>query len=191
MAYGWPCDPNTRITQYFGHNPASYQPDGHTGIDFALGVGSPVFAIGKGVVRWSSWAKGLGWPNQYYINPDFTPNDGIDQSAGIVVIIDHGPIVSIYGHLNETPLNNGDTVQPGQLIGRSGNTGFSSGPHLHFEILPDKWNVHGRFYGRVNPLDYITKVIAKPAAPSLEASPRVGGWRGAKYRPTTTRWWPR
>lgn len=165
MAYGWPVDPNTNVSQNFGDDPQpAYQPDGHTGIDFALPVGSPVYAIGDGVVLHADWSKKLGWPNPYYISPDFTPNDGIDQSAGIVVVIDHGDCVSISAHLNSTGLNTGDRVTRGQTIGESGNTGFSSGPHLHFEILPDKWNVHAAFYGRVNPLNYISKTSVAPAA---------------------------
>lgn len=173
MAYGWPVDPNTRVSQNFGDDPQpAYQPDGHTGIDFALPVGSPVYAIADGVVLHADWSKKLGWPNPYYISPDFTPNDGIDQSAGIVVVIDHGDCVSISAHLDSTGLNTGDKVTRGQTVGRSGNTGFSSGPHLHFEILPDKWNVHAAFYGRVNPLNYISKTSVAPAA-SVTSDQRV------------------
>jgi hypothetical protein len=185
-AYGWPVDPGTRISQYFGTNPASYQPDGHTGMDFALPINSPIYAVGKGKVLHSDWARKLGWPNSYYVNPDFTPNDGIDQSAGITLIIDYGTFVGIYAHLNSTHLNNGDTVTLGQVIARSGNTGFSSGPHLHFEVLPDKWNVNNKFYGRRDPLDYISKEAPKPAVPTLTSLQRVTGPSGAKYRPEPT-----
>jgi hypothetical protein len=177
MAYGWPCAPNTRISQNFGGNPASYQPDGHTGIDFALPVGSDLFAIGDGVVKHADWADNLK-SNPYLMAT--TQNAGFH--GGIIVIIDHGDIVTTYSHLNETHLNAGDRVSQGQLIGKSGNTGFSSGPHLHFEVLVDGWNVRGRWFGRSDPLKWINKVVTPPAA-SLSASQRVVGADGAKYRP--------
>ena len=173
MTHGWPVDPNTRISQAFGGGKASYQPDGHTGMDFAMPKGQPVYAVADGTVLHASWSKELGWPNPYYISPDFTPNDGIDQSAGIVVVIDHGSFVSISAHLDSEGLNNGDRVTRGQIIGRSGNTGFSSGPHLHFEILPDKWNVHAKYYGRVNPLNYISKEVAAPVVTAVAGDQRI------------------
>lgn len=173
MSNGWPCDPNTRITQYFGEGANSFQPDGHTGMDFALPIGSPVYAVADGTVLHASWSQELGWPNPFYIAIDFDGPANGDQSGGIVVVIDHGSFVSISAHLNDEGLNNGDRVTRGQIIGRSGNTGRSSGPHLHFEILPDGWNVHAKFYGRVNPLDYISETVAAPVAPAVGSDQRV------------------
>lgn len=158
----WPVD--YPCNQHFAENPLPYQPDGHTGMDFACPVGTPIRAVAAGTVLYADWAQGLGWPNPYYINPDFTPNDGIDQSAGIVIVIDHGPFVSIYAHCNQTGLNPGDTVALGEIIGQTGTTGFSSGPHLHFEILPDGWNVLAKWYGRINPETVIG--LAAPLAPA-------------------------
>ena len=155
------------ITQRFGQFPNSYQPGGHTGIDYAVPVGTPVKAIGAGVVRHADWASKLGWPNPYYVAIDFDGPANGDQSAGIIVIIDHGPHVSIYAHLNETSLNIGDKVTQGQVIGKSGNTGRSSGPHLHFEMLPDKWDVHNKVYGRIDPLPLITPKPPAPAKPKV------------------------
>lgn len=171
----WPVD--FPCNQRFGENPASYQPDGHTGMDFACPVGTPVRAVAAGTVLYEGWAQGLGWPNPYYINPDFTPNDGIDQSAGIVVVIDHGPFASVYGHLSQTGLSAGDPVALGEIFAQTGNTGFSSGAHLHFEILPDGWNVLGKWYGRINPETVIG------LAPDLAADQRVvAAGRTAKGR---------
>jgi GH25 family lysozyme M1 (1,4-beta-N-acetylmuramidase) len=149
----WPVD--APISQQFGAFPNAYQPDGHTGIDFAVPRGTPLRAPANGVVLYADWAQGLGWPNPYWIAIDFDGPANGDQSAGIVIVIDHRPYglpyVSIMAHCDQTGLNPGDVVKMGELVGQSGNTGRSSGPHLHFEVLPDKWNVNAKWYGRVDP----------------------------------------
>lgn len=142
------------ITQNFGDNPAPYQPDGHTGCDYGCPVGTPVRAIADGTVLWADWAQGLGWPNPYYIAIDFDGPTNGDQSAGIVLVIDHGDYISISAHLDQTGLNPGDTVTAGEIVAQTGSTGRSTGPHLHFEILPNGWDVNARYFGRVNPAPY-------------------------------------
>jgi hypothetical protein len=127
-------------------------------------------------VLYADWAQGLGWPNPYYVNPDFTPHDGIDQSAGICIILDHGPFATLYAHCDQTGLNPGDKVALGEIIGQTGNTGFSTGPHLHFEVLPDRWDVKAKYYGRVNPELYIGKAVA------LKENERLAGPLGVKGR---------
>lgn len=161
MTYTPPVD--AIISQHFGDNPNSYQPGGHTGVDYAVPVGTPIHAIGSGTVMHAGWASDLGWPNPYYVAIDFDGPANGDQSAGIVVIIDHGPHVSIYAHFSSTDLNIGDTVQQGQVIGLSGMTGRSTGPHLHFEILPDGWDVSNSVYGRIDPLPLISGAISAPS----------------------------
>ena len=77
--------------------------------------------------------------------------------AGISVLIWH-PSLNIYtgyAHLNSTIINNGQTVTRGQLIGYSGSTGNSTGPHLHFEVLPRNPNFSNGYSGRIDPLPYI------------------------------------
>lgn len=111
-----------RITQYFGWR--------HTGVDIASRESPPVYAAEAGtVVR----AAGNGnWNGGY----------------GNMVIIDHGNgLQTLYGHLKTLAVNVGDTVARGQAIAIMGNTGRSTGPHLHFEV-----RVRG---SRVNPLTYI------------------------------------
>lgn len=170
MTYIWPVD--APVTQEFGANPnPSYQPDGHTGMDFGCAVGTPCRSVGDGTVLYADWAQGLGWPNPYYIAIDFDGPANGDQSAGIVIVIDYGPFAAVYAHMNQTGLNPGDKVKLGEIIGQTGNTGRSSGPHLHFEILPDQWNVNGPFYGRINPRNVIDGVApqgntSKPLAPN-------------------------
>ena len=178
MAYSWPLPHNIPVSQNFGGNPASWQPGGHTGVDFACPTGTPLYAIGAGTVIFADWAQKLGVGNQYGINAD--PN--VSRSAGIVVMIDHGPIISIYAHLDSTHLNAGQKVQAGQEIGKSGNTGFSTGPHLHFEILPDGWNLNTATVGRVNPFAYIAKQGNGGGASPIAKNQRVNGPSASNQR---------
>lgn len=155
-----------RITQQYASSPNSIQPNGHTGIDFGVPVGTPVKAIGAGTVVWADWAHKLSASNKWLIAPAY---------AGICVLIDHGNgYISVYAHLNETALNIGNRVAAGQVIGKSGNTGLSSGPHLHFEIIKWPLNPDNGFYGRINPNSVISTVV--PAfSVTLKANQRKVG----------------
>ena len=89
---------------------------GHNGIDIAASVGTPVLASASGVVI---SAKASGYNGGY----------------GSMVIISHaGKIQTVYGHLSSVNVSTGQTVSQGQVIGAVGNTGKSTGPHLHFEV---------------------------------------------------------
>ena len=168
MAYTWPLPPNSVISQRFGSNPYSpVQPSGHTGMDFAVSSGTSVKAIGNGTVLWADWATKMSPSNPWYIAPGF---------AGIVVLINHGDVISVSAHLSATNLNAGARVTQGQEIGKSGNTGLSSGPHLHFEIIPQPTRVVNALYGRVDPLNYISAAATPAAVTPLAANQRrVGG----------------
>ena len=85
----------------------------HNGIDLAVNVGTPVKSSTAGTVIQSGWNGGYG----------------------ISVYVDCGDgMVIRYGHLSETSVEVGQTVAQGDLLGLSGNTGNSTGPHLHFEM---------------------------------------------------------
>ena len=85
----------------------------HSGVDFGGNVGTPIAAPAAGTVIFSDTL----------------------QLRGNTVIIDHGlGVVSGYYHLSEILANVGDRVEPGQVIGLGGNTGLSTGPHLHWEL---------------------------------------------------------
>ncbi|MBN1679536.1 MAG: M23 family metallopeptidase [Anaerolineae bacterium] len=85
----------------------------HGGIDLAVKEGTPVFAAGGGTVVFSGWST---W------------------GYGYTVVVAHGSTLSIYGHLNGAFVGCGQIVEAGQNIAVTGNSGRSSGPHLHFEI---------------------------------------------------------
>ena len=104
------------VTLEFGQSDLPYQPF-HTGIDIASPnhqVGDPVVAFMGGTVI---YADTLSW------------------GFGRHVIIDHGHhVTSIYGHLDTLAVTVGQTVDAGTVVGTRGTTGWSTGPHLHFQI---------------------------------------------------------
>jgi hypothetical protein len=132
------------IIQQFGN----YQPDGHTGVDYPCPVGTPVKAVAAGVVRHAGWMGGSYADNPWWIQPSF---------AGYVYVVDHGAFIGIYGHCMDgaAKVSAGQQVSEGQVLGLSGNTGASTGPHLHFEVLPDQYILNSFMSGRVNPSRYI------------------------------------
>ena len=89
---------------------------GHNGLDFGIPVGTQVDATMDGEVVYA------GWNNQGY---------------GNLVIVENGPYKTYYAHLSSIPVSVGDAVTAGTTIGLSGNTGNSTGPHLHYEIRKD------------------------------------------------------
>ncbi len=111
------------VTAPFGQRRYSHV---HKGVDMALPVGSSVKASDGGTVTFA----------------------GYKGSFGYLVIIDHGNgLESYYAHLNSIDVNVGEVVGQGEVIAYSGNTGRSTGPHLHFEM---------RLYGTaVNPANYV------------------------------------
>lgn len=86
----------------------------HDGLDIDVAYGTPVAAVDSGTVTTAGWLGGYG----------------------IAVKIDHGNgITTMYAHLDSVAVDPGDWVETGDLIGYSGNTGNSTGPHLHFTVL--------------------------------------------------------
>lgn len=118
----WPLDA-VKITQYFGNtafaNSGAYSGKGHNGIDFRAAVGTPIKSALRGQV--------VGTGNTDAIAGCY--------SYGKWVLIKHGNGLStLYAHLSQINVGQGETVNTGQVIGYSGNTGYSTGPHLHFSV---------------------------------------------------------
>jgi murein DD-endopeptidase MepM/ murein hydrolase activator NlpD len=122
----WPLD-KIKITQYFGKtsfaisNPQLYNGAGHNGVDFAVSIGTPIKVALSGVI------KGFG-------NTD-TACPGTSYGKWILVEHSNG-LSTLYAHLSTFSINAvvGQEVSTGQVIGYSGNTGYSTGPHLHFTV---------------------------------------------------------
>lgn len=111
-----PTDSNARISSQFGSRRIlnGIKKQGHSGVDYALPIGSPVYAAQNGIVL-------LAHPDLFY--------------TGQTILIDHGyGLVSSYSHLNQLNVQTGDIVGRGQKIGEIGMTGRATGPHLHFVL---------------------------------------------------------
>jgi hypothetical protein len=132
-----------QVTQEFGANPSYYATlgqKGHNGIDLRAAIGTSVFAAADGVVEYEGYGKNL-----YYMG----------DVAGICVVLKHNGIMTGYAHLKSTIVNKGQSVKQGQIIGYSGNTGTSTGPHLHFEVIKLPIDINNGYYGRVDPNPYL------------------------------------
>lgn len=123
----WPVPGHSRISSPFGYriHPVLGTRRFHSGIDIPAPVGTPIVAAKPGIVITASY---MG-------------------SYGNVVMIDHGDIVTVYGHNSVLKVSVGQQVSAGQVIALAGSTGRSTGPHCHFEV-----RVGGR---PVNPLGFV------------------------------------
>ncbi|MCL5278020.1 MAG: M23 family metallopeptidase [Deltaproteobacteria bacterium] len=104
------------ISSGFGYriNPITGGKEFHEGIDIATQLGNHVLAPSNGIVSFA----------------------GPDDGYGLAIIIDHGyGITTLYGHLSKLDVKAGEIVTRGQVIGNVGDTGFSTGPHLHYEVM--------------------------------------------------------
>jgi len=123
----------------------------HTGIDFSAPIGTPIYATGDGVVERLK-GKMTGY--------------------GKVMIIDHGyGYESLYAHMSKIIVKPGEKVKRGQLIGYVGNTGRSTGPHLHYEIRKNGKPVNPAhyFFQDLTPSEY-EKVLEISSRPTQSMS---------------------
>jgi len=120
-------DSNTKLLwPVLSHRITQYYHWGHSGLDIGDKTGNPIYAAEAGKVERSGWSKGYGYN----------------------VVINHGNgIKTLYGHSSKLLVEVGDSVSRGQTIALVGSTGWSTGPHLHFEVRVNE--------ARQNPLNYI------------------------------------
>lgn len=113
----------------------------HTGVDIDAKLGAPVLAAGPGTVVWAGWGFYSGWAENQ------------DDPYGIAVAIRHDfgyqgkPLYTMYGHMSEVNVTLGQHVETGDLLGRVGITGHTTGPHLHFEVRLE----HNSYFHTRNP----------------------------------------
>ena len=118
----WPADKH--FLSGFDYSPET----NHRGIDIAGNTGEPVYAVDAGVIVYAGWN---------------------DWGYGNMIMIDHGNgWQSLYAHLNSLDVGCGQSVDMNWVIGTIGNTGKSSGSHLHFELMHTQ-------YSKVNPWSYL------------------------------------
>ncbi|MFQ5428074.1 MAG: M23 family metallopeptidase [Thermodesulfobacteriota bacterium] len=117
-----------RPVSYAVSDPYDSRGGTHKGIDYAAPKDSALKASERGMV----------------VRAAENPKTGTRKRAyGNVIVIDHTPyadevekhIYTLYAHLGTMKVSAGDTVKKGEVIGRSGSTGMSTGPHLHFEVI--------------------------------------------------------
>ena len=135
---------NGRVTSGFGtrHHPIYKRRLHHDGIDFSAPTGTKVYAPGNGIVRYTGYNFGYGKK----------------------IVIDHGfGYKTVYAHLSKSLVKRGQRVTRGDVIALSGNTGISTGPHLHYEIHKNnrKINPSAYFFDNFTPESYLT---AKPVS---------------------------
>jgi murein DD-endopeptidase MepM/ murein hydrolase activator NlpD len=159
----WPVD-SPVVIQRFGENPDAYQAyglPGHDGIDFEAAAGANVYACADGQV---SQADEPASPRQAASKMAPTkkanPRRQPDPRFGIQVRIEHeqadGSVYETsYAHLSEALVAAGDAVQAGQLIGRAGSSGNTSGPHLHLALKIEGASPEGYPPGFVDPWPYL------------------------------------
>lgn len=120
------------ISSRFGYrsDPINGQTAFHAGLDFAGPIGAPIYAAADGKISFAGYRQGYG----------------------NIIEIDHGNgLTTRYAHMSRFRADAGDQIEAGQIIGAIGNTGRSTGPHLHFEV-----RVHGR---AVNPRPFLEKAL--------------------------------
>ena len=121
--FTWPVPASYRITCHFGS--ADPNGNGHLGMDIGAPTGTPIVAAGNGVVITATG----------------------HSSYGNYLVIDHGNgVKTLYAHCSSLDVSVGTVVTTGQHIAQVGSTGFSTGPHLHFEVHDG---------GRKNPINYL------------------------------------
>jgi len=147
--YSWPT--TGRIVQTYGCTGFKLNPSKgsckhfHDGIDVVDAYGTPIRSVAAGVVAYSGW----------------NPYDK-EGRAYVVDVVHAGGFVSRYGHLIPTDrVKAGDLVHTGQIIGKMGSTGKSTGTHLHFEVLRNGQDV--------NPLDYLPAGVVQVDKASTRA----------------------
>lgn len=136
----WPVD-TVRITQHFGgtdfakNNPGIYGRPYHPGTDFGVPVGSKIKSVSSGTVR--DFGNTDTYPGCY--------------AWGKWILVDHdNGLSSLYAHLSSIIVSRGQRVKTGDVIALSGNTGVSTGPHLHFTLYVSQGVKTGR-YGTYKP----------------------------------------
>ena len=117
--FSWPCPSTTYVTSPYGpryHPVTGLFQSTHTGLDIGASWGSAIACAGSGTVSFS----------------------GVKGGYGNCVMVDHGGgVYTLYAHMSSIAVSSGTSVSSGDTLGYVGDTGLTSGPHLHFEIRID------------------------------------------------------
>ncbi len=141
----WPIDRTKMRSKIgaFGYrmHPVYHRWKFHSGVDMPGRIGDPIYATGDGVV-------------------EFIDRSRARHGYGTQILINHGfGYKTRYAHLNKVHVTKGDTISRGQLIADMGNTGVSTAPHLHYEVIYKR--------SHVNPINYFDRNMSAEAYKSL------------------------
>lgn len=112
------------VKYFFGHDPNYFGGKWHGGVDMPCPTGTPIQTTMGGIVSYAGWS---------------------DAGYGHLVVVENGGYQTYYAHASSLNVQPGDVVNAGDVVALSGTTGFSTGPHLHYEV-----RVNGQ---QVNPLE--------------------------------------
>ena len=141
----WPID-RTKMRNKIGafgyrNHPVLRRWKFHSGVDMPGRIGDPIYATGDGVVEYVERSRAR-------------------YGYGTQILINHGyGYKTRYAHLNKLHVAKGDTIKRGQLIADMGNTGISTSPHLHYEVIYNR--------SHVNPINYFDRNMSAEAYKSL------------------------
>jgi murein DD-endopeptidase MepM/ murein hydrolase activator NlpD len=113
----------------------------HSGVDIPSSMGTPIIAAGNGTVIWADWGFFSGW------------RENKADPYGQAVVLEHDfgylgqPLYTVYAHMSRIDVVEGQWVQAGEQLGLVGDTGQTTGPHLHFEVRLEE----NTFYNTYNP----------------------------------------
>lgn len=167
VEYGWPLGtPGLRIQQAWGGHHSHADAENRHAVDFAVPVGTPVLAARDGVVMQTEARFGDAAPGE-------DPQE-LAARANFVRILHDDGTMALYAHLQPAGVlvQRGQRVRRGALIGRSGNTGRSTAPHLHFVVQANRGmrleSVPFRMFGPQGILRFTEPPTALPPAPSSQ-----------------------
>lgn len=149
----------------------NYQPYGHDGIDQGVPIGTPVVAPGPGRIAYSGWGQHM--PKHIADRFGFVYGPG-GSASGILVCMDmdNGGLGAYIAHLSRSDWDTrlGAWVAGGTLLGLTGTTGRSGGPHSHWSAIKFPVNYSHGLYSRVNPLNYFSVATTTPVVPGAGGS---------------------
>ncbi len=158
----------------------------HTGIDIPTGKGTPIVAAGAGTVVWADWGFFSGW------------DENKDDPYGQAVAIRHDfgfegqSLYTVYAHMSRIDVTRGQWVQAGEQLGLVGDTGHTTGPHLHFEVRVGR----NDFFDTYNPELWIAppqgwgvlvgKVLDEKGTPLRHFQVRIHAYESGRLRRVRT-----
>ncbi len=135
------------ITSLYGEriNPLLLQKEFHNGIDIYNEIGTEVYAVGYGLVKEARYSETYGNVLIYEV---------IDGNKKTEIEV-------FYGHLDKILVNVGDKVLKGEIVGKSGNTGLVTGPHLHYSIFIDGKTINPFSFVALSMTDEVANEVSK------------------------------